>query len=175
MLVCFLSLTRLLIPNRIATFLVLGVISFNKSRKQFNDLLSGSQLTNHRYLRLMCLSGLGSFSTLIFGIYVLVRNCSSEMINPWLGWANTHFDFSRVDQIPSVLWRFDPGVEASIELTRWLSVISAFLFFGFFGFAEEARKNYQSLAQSLGRHIPALPANPFGSSFFSSSGYVRYN
>jgi pheromone a factor receptor len=150
----------------------MGILAFNKSRKQFNELLSGSRLTNHRYVRLMCLAGFGSFATVTLGTLTLIRNINRGII-PWNGWADTHADFSRVDEVPAIFWRSSPEVEASMELSRWLNVICAFTFFGFFGFAEEARKNYRCIAKFLAKHIAIPSIASFTSSFFNPSGYVR--
>ena len=150
----------------------MGILAFNKNRKQFNELLSGPGLNNHRYVRLMCLAGFGSFTTLTFGTIGLIRTITNG-VNPWLGWADTHVDFSRVDEIPSLLWRASPGTEASLEFSRWLNVICAFAFFGFFGFADEARKNYRSVAKLLAERIPISTTASITSSFFNSSRYVR--
>jgi len=54
----------------------------------------------------------------------------------------THIDYSLVRQIPSIMWRASPVPEAMLELNRWIVVAAAFLFFAFFGFAEEARRHY---------------------------------
>jgi pheromone a factor receptor len=171
-----LLLVRFSSPNLFPLFLVLGVLAFNKSRQQFNELLSGSSLTNHRYIRLMCLVGISSLLTLVLGTYALINNCTTQTIEPWLGWADTHYDFSRVDQIPALIWR--NSAQASIEISRWMGVIAAFTFFIFFGFAEEARKNYQSVFQSVTKRVGVSSFRSFsigtsGSSFFNSSGYVR--
>jgi pheromone a factor receptor len=155
--------------------LVMGVMAFNKSRKQYNELLSKTHLTNHRYVRLMCLAGFGSLCTIIIGSYALFRNATVEKVYPWKGWADTHADFSRVDEYPSLIWRNVPGMEGSIELSRWLNVLCAFTFFAFFGFAEEARRNYGSAAKSLARSVGITYTGSFGSSMFNSSGYVQFS
>jgi pheromone a factor receptor len=166
-----------LTPYLLPPFLVLSLLAFNRSRKQFNELLSGSNLTKHRYVRLMCLAGCASFGTLVLGTYVLIHNCTAEPVQPWRGWADTHYNFSRVAQYPSIIWRYS-GLQPAIELSRWLGVICAFTFFAFFGFAEEARKNYQSALRFLTKRIGTSSTafstiGSFGPSFFNSSGYVR--
>ena len=152
--------------------LVMGILAFNKSRKQFNQFFTGSGLNNHRYIRLMCLAGFGSFTTITLGTIGLARTITKG-VNPWLGWDDTHAGFSRVDEIPALFWRSSPVVEASMELSRWVNVICAFAFFGFFGFAQEARKNYQSIAKFLAERIRVPTTASFTSSFFNSSRYVQ--
>lgn len=152
----------------------MGVLAFNKSRKQFNELLSGSNLTNNRYVRLMCLAAFGSFCTISIGLYSLILNTVVNQVSPWKGWADTHADFSRVDEVPAIIWRNSPnGLGTALELSRWLEVLSAFTFFAFFGFAEEARKNYQTAAQSIAKRVGISSTSSFGSTLFGSSGYVQ--
>ena len=62
---------------------------------------------------------------------------------PWISWEDTHLDYYVVRQFPSVAWRPISAVAVGLELSRWLSVLAAFSFFAFFGFAEEARKRYR--------------------------------
>jgi pheromone a factor receptor len=75
----------------------------------------------------------------IFSIYVAARG---GQVQPWISWQETHLNFWHVQLIPSVIWRSDSGLKASIEVTRWLYPVCALLFFALFGFADEARKNY---------------------------------
>jgi pheromone a factor receptor len=103
---------------------------------------------------------------------MLIRNTVYTVVAPWKGWADTHADFSRVDQIPAIVWRAIPGMEPTFELSRWLTVFCAFMFFFFFGFAEEARKNYHTVVQSFAKRVGLPTTGYFGSSFFNSSGYV---
>lgn len=57
--------------------------------------------------------------------------------------------FDRVDQFPSFMWRSDINTVFLVELGRWLTPICAFIFFGFFGFADEARNHYRSAINSI--------------------------
>lgn len=151
-------------------YAILGVMAFNKSRIQYNQLLSGTNLTNHRYIRLMCLCSFGTLCTIGFGSYALFLNTTTFKVYPWKGWADTHADFSRVGQIPAVVWRYNSTSEGTIELDRWLNVLNAFTFFLFFGFAEEARNNYSSAAQSFAKRVGITYTGSFATSFFNSSG-----
>jgi len=147
---------------------VLSIRSFLKLRSQFQEVLSvNKNLRVGRYLRLMTLSGIETISTLSIGIYVLYLN--TTVLEPWKGWEDTHVNFSFVGQYPAVLWRAAP-IAPMIELSRWLVVVCAVVFFVFFGFAEEARKNYRSAAQSVAKHV-GVSTSSFGTgSTFSSKG-----
>jgi pheromone a factor receptor len=64
-----------------------------------------------------------------------------EGVNPWKGWADDHYAFSAVWQFPAVEWRNEPGA-AAIQTTRFFNIFCAFIFFSFFGLAEEVRGLY---------------------------------
>jgi pheromone a factor receptor len=86
---------------------------------------------------MMCTAPLAAF--------VIWLNATTQPIEPWKGLADAHFDFSRFEQLPAVIWRQNHLLVVSMELTRWLPPICAFIFFTFFGFAEEARKHYRMI------------------------------
>lgn len=157
-----------------AVYAVLSIRTFNKTRSQSKQILSSySNLTSSRYLRLMALSGCEILCTVPLGIYATYLNAADGAINPWISWQDTHAGFSRVDQIPAMLWRQQPVVESALELSRWLCVACALLFFAFFGFADEAKKNYRSAISSVAKRV-GMSTGSFGNStgIVSSSEYV---
>ncbi|KAJ7881505.1 pheromone A receptor-domain-containing protein [Mycena olivaceomarginata] len=103
-----------------------------------------------------------NFPIATYGLYLTAL---SEPIVPWISWANTHADFSRVDQVPAIFWRANGHTAVIVELSRWAGVICAFFFFGFFGFAAEARKNYcpafWAVAKRCGLTPPTNGSLPF--------------
>jgi pheromone a factor receptor len=160
-----------------ATYSIMSIRAFNKSRAQFNEFLSNcghSNINNSRYIRLMCLAAAELFCTIPFGCYAIYLNAHDGGMRPWKGWADTHSHFSRVQQIPSILWRSNTRTEISLELTRWLIVFCAFIFFAFFGFADEAKKNYRSGLSTIAKKVGINTETLFGSSggLTSSNGYV---
>lgn len=82
--------------------------------------------------------------------------------------------FSRVDQIPAVLWRADPTANVSIEMSRWLVVVCGLVFFAFFGFADEAQKHYKLAFDSVAKRVGYTynGTTKIGSGNNSSTGYV---
>lgn len=62
-------------------------------------------------------------------------------------------DFSRVDQFPAILWRSNAIQEGSLEASRWLVVALAIVFFAFFGFADEALRNYKLAAAFIAKRV----------------------
>lgn len=101
----------------------------------------------------MCVAAISGLATIILCSYNLYVTTAATQVLPWRGWADTHSDYRRVEQFPAMIWHLIPGKVLALELTRWLAVFAAFIFFAFFGFAEEARKNYSSAAQSIGKHV----------------------
>lgn len=155
----------------------MSIRAFNKSRAQFKEFLSSSghsNINNSRYIRLMCLAGAELFCTIPLGCYAIYLNAHNGGMRPWKGWADTHSHFSRVQQIPSILWRSNSRTEVSLELTRWIVVFCAFIFFAFFGFADEAKKNYRSGLSTIAKKVGMNSETLFGSSdgLISSNGYV---
>lgn len=158
-----------------AVYSVLSIRAFSKSRAQFKELLSGNNnLSTDRYIRLMLLAGIEALCTVPIGAYTLYLNGSVGVVSPWLGWADTHAGFSRVDQYPSIIWHFIPGLYTALELTRWFPIMCAIIFFAFFGFAEEARKNYRSAVQSVAKHT-GISSSFNGTGLFSSNGSVTFS
>lgn len=84
--------------------------------------------------------------------YFVYANIKSGVVR-WRGWSDTHFDFSRVEQIPSLVWKSSPSAVLACELTRWSIIMCAFVFFAFFGFTEEARNNYRTAFNAIAERI----------------------
>ncbi|TBU43025.1 GPCR fungal pheromone mating factor [Dichomitus squalens] len=127
-----------------ACYCVLTLMAFLRRRAQFNAYLtSNTSLTANRYFRLMGLASLEIVCTVPISAYGLYLNITAGPMNPWISWDDTHFDYSKVDQFPAVIWRADKNAVISFELSRWLAPFCAFVFFAFFGFAQEARINYR--------------------------------
>jgi hypothetical protein len=147
--------------------LVLTIRLFWKSSQQLKEIQGSNKSLNHnRYMRLIALSGTQLLFGLPLSLYYLYLNAHVVPVSPWISWEDTHFNYSHVSQIPSVIWRADPFLHAEIESTRWSVIPCAFLFFIFFGFAEEARKHYR-LAYSFARS--RLPLGNFGTKSASTS------
>lgn len=119
----------------------------------------------------MALAGIEVLCTVPFASYALYLNVNAG-IAPWISWDNVHWGFSRVDQFPALVWRSDPILSSSLEITRWAVVLCAFIFFAFFGFADEARKNYRGALDSVAKRM-GYTRTGTSSGIFSSNGYVH--
>ena len=114
--------------------------------------------------------------TVPFGIYEIYSNAGGD-VQPWLGWANTHYDYSRVGQYPALLWMYEPSTAIPVQLTRWILPVCAFVFFGFFGFAEEARRRYYAVYVAVGNRLQSLRIMHLRSSrdkYVSRTGTIAY-
>ncbi|KAE9396420.1 STE3-domain-containing protein [Gymnopus androsaceus JB14] len=127
--------------------------SFYMRRVQFAQVSSSNRLINpSRYLRLMALALIDIMCTIPISIYTIYVSLNGTL-QPWISWEDTHFDFGFVQPIPSVIWRSDPKSYASVQITRWVPIACACIFFALFGFAEEAMKNYRRMFWFFSRRL----------------------
>ena len=142
-----------------------------KRRAQFGQILSSAtSLTVNRYFRLMALSMAEIVFNLPITIYGLYINITFEPIYPWQGWDNIHFEYFIIDTFPSLIWRMDKTAVVTLELARWSLVFCGLLFFAFFGFAEEARKNYRFAYWAVAKRFGVAQPSP---SLISSKTLTR--
>lgn len=95
-------------------------------------------------------------------------NLTSSPVYPWISFADTHYDYSHIDQYPSFIWRANSETALAFELSGWAPLFCALVFFLFFGFAQEARKNYaiffgyitKFFHECVGKHLPGY-VDPF--------------
>ncbi|OBZ74837.1 Pheromone B alpha 3 receptor [Grifola frondosa] len=153
-----------------AFYCISTIRAFLKRRKQFNELMaSNSNLTFNRYLRLMALASADMLFTVPLGIYSIVSNLKANPIYVWRGLADIHFGFSRVEQMPSFVWRQSPAMVQAMNFDNWMIVACAFLFFALFGLAEEARTHYRHALNSVAKRV-GITTFERGSGLGSSGG-----
>jgi len=118
---------------------------------------TNNTITFHRYFRLMALATVDLLLTIPFSAFIIYANLKYGKVAPWISWDHTHSGFSRIDQIPAHFWRSNSFGQFSVEASRWSVVACGFIFFMFFGFADEARRNYRKayacLASRLGSKV----------------------
>ncbi|KAG6835352.1 hypothetical protein H0H93_002261 [Arthromyces matolae] len=137
---------------------VLSLRAFMKHRARFSEFItSNTTLTTNRYFRLMSLATVELVFSTPISAYGLYLNATHKPIYPWQGWANLHFDWYLIDQYPAVLWRANRIETITLELSRWSLVFCAFLFFGFFGFANEAKKHYRLALSAVAKRFGVMP------------------
>jgi hypothetical protein len=119
-----------------------SLIALFKRQAQFNQFLSTNKaISRSRYMRLMMLAVTDIMFTVPIGIFALLLNLMNGL-SPYVSWEDIHFDFGRVALYPAVYWKMNAWQVAALQLTRWTVPFCSFVFFAFFGFAEEARRNY---------------------------------
>jgi pheromone a factor receptor len=130
------------------------ILAFMRRRKQFKDLVTvSSNLTYSRYWRLVALASVDFCFTVPLAIWGIVQNTQTEQVYPWVSWADTHWGYSRVFQFSRVVLDLTPVAVVGLETTRWAAVLCAFVFFGFFGFADEAKKHYRLVASTVTKRL----------------------
>ncbi|KAH9936514.1 putative fungal pheromone GPCR, STE3-type [Fomitopsis serialis] len=136
-----------------ALYCTLTIRALLKRREQLSQIMAAnSGLHFNRYFRLMGLAAVNMIFTLPLGIYTMVVNASTP-IYVWRGLADLHYDFSAVGQYPAIVWRSSPLAARSLEFSEWSFIGCALLFFAFFGFGDEARKNYRKAYEVVAKHL----------------------
>lgn len=125
--------------------------AFMKRSAEFSQFLSSqpSSSNSGRYFRLMALATTEIVFTLPISLFGMYLNIRFNTIQPWISWDNIHFDYNRTGTFPSILFRSRSNALIVLEMSRWLLVFCAFIFFAFFGFAEEAQKFYSNTFWSI--------------------------
>ncbi|KAH7911853.1 GPCR fungal pheromone mating factor [Hygrophoropsis aurantiaca] len=129
---------------------------------------SNSALTTHRYMRLMAMA----VTEIVWGTALTSFNIYNNIqggLRPWISWDNVHSNFSRVDLY--IILEIPPAYLQTMLLFWWAMPVSAYIFFMFFGFGEEARKEYSNIITLFRRYVlrQTIQDNTvFGSSFPNS-------
>jgi len=127
---------------------------------------TNNTITFHRYFRLMALATVDLLITIPFSAFIIYANFKFGKVSPWISWDHTHHGFSRIIQIPAHFWRNEPVAQFAMEFSRWSVVACGFVFFMFFGFADEARRNYRRvyarLASRLGTKVASTSTGSLG-------------
>lgn len=154
-------------------YCILTVHAFLKRRREMSQFLSSNaQITFSRYFRLMALSMMDTILTVPLATFAIWLNAVESPISPWRGLADVHWGFHRVEQIAAVQWHLSKWTVLSFALDRWFIVLCAAVFFAFFGFAEESRKNYKKGYWSIARRFGITP-KPNVSTFSNSTAAFR--
>ena len=150
---------------------MLTVRAFMKRRKQFKELVVSTGMSWNRYWRLIMLAFADLFFTIPLTIWCIVVPALGP-VAPWISWADTHSNFDRFNQYSWVIIKLSPTTVGQLEVNRWGPLFGAFVFFGFFGFADEAKKNYRLFVSTVGRR---LGSTTFSQSTAMSDSYVSHS
>jgi pheromone a factor receptor len=72
------------------------------------------------------------------------------------------------------VWRNNQATGATLELSRWLVVACGFIFFAFFGFADEALKQYKIAFGSIARFSTSRLLAKLGTPNSSTASYEKF-
>lgn len=110
---------------------------------------SGSNLNTSRYVRMMAFC----LVDMIVTIPITVGNLASELhdteLLPYDSWANVHYQWDTVVQIPATAFD-DPGLRSAFsrfDLVRWSAPVAALIFFAIFGLTQDAVTEYRRLCR----------------------------
>ncbi|KAH9476601.1 Pheromone B beta 1 receptor [Psilocybe cubensis] len=147
-------------------YAALALNNFIRRRLTFAAHLqnSNSALTTNRYLRLIAMS----LTEMAWGTSLTAYNLWNNVspgLRPWTTWADVHSNFSRVDPFP--LSEVPPWFTKTMMLFWWTMPASSIIFFVFFGFGEEALKEYRRIWGWIRRNVFRRPEvektkKPFG-------------
>jgi pheromone a factor receptor len=157
------------------TYATLTIIAFYKNRSQCLALLSNDgNASSGRFIRLMCLASADVLFVIPLGLLHIGLQTRANPVYPWISWEYIHIYYSHVDQFPAVIWRSNPLIVMGLESSRWTVVFCAFVFFGFFGFADEARRHYrlgfQFVAKRVGMSTGSSGSGDTSRGFLGSTG-----
>ena len=153
---------------------------YNRSKRpHINDF----NFDPNRYISLMCISAFDLLCGIPFTSFYLYL--AITVLSPFPGLKQEHSDYSDIEQLPAAVWRADTLEELSFELSRWVVVVCAFVFFVVFGFTEESRNNYRATLQFVVQvfaRITGIKTHPQASSnaegcviFFFPLSFVWYD
>jgi len=83
----------------------------------------------------------------------MYTNITGSPVVPYVSWANVHANFYDIQTVPAAVWRNSPSLALDFEITRFSVIICAIIFFAFFGFADEARRNYRLAYVSVAKRV----------------------
>jgi pheromone a factor receptor len=154
-----------------ATYCIRTIRELAIRRAQFKEFLAANRnLSSSRYFRLMGLAGIEVVCTIPLACWSIYLNTSTQPVEPYVSWQYAHAEMGVIDQVPAVLWRATPISTMSIELTRWFLVLCAVIFFAFFGFADEARKNYRLAYTSIAKRVGLSTGSMSATGTYTANG-----
>ena len=149
---------------------VLALRQFLKRRKSFEMLLSSNStgMQKNRYIRLMWLCCIDLVLSVPFQIYNLVNNLVNVPLFPWVSWADTQFDWYRVDFFRRRIIDLQPFARFNLIGYLVIQPLLSIVFFMLFGFTRETMKGYKNAfyfcMKPFGVNRPQRTATVSGSS-----------
>ncbi|KAI0061268.1 STE3-like pheromone receptor [Artomyces pyxidatus] len=125
-----------------SAFGISALYRFFLHRRELRSLLTNSKHSDGRYIRLTILVSAHTLIILPLATYNLYNDAKTML--PWTGWQRIHADVSAVSVYPAAVWKRDFLIRFYYEVSRWSTVLCAYLFFALFGtFSQEALEHYR--------------------------------
>ncbi|KIM23948.1 hypothetical protein M408DRAFT_246575 [Serendipita vermifera MAFF 305830] len=127
-----------------ATFGLLALRQFLKRRKNFEMLLSSNStgMQKNRYLRLMWLCCIDLVIAIPWHTYIIIDNLVNVPLFPWVSWAETQFDWYRIDFYRRIIIDMSPYLRLQLIGFLFIQPVIAIVFFLLFGLTRETVKGY---------------------------------
>ena len=144
---CKVVLCYSLLISRTCSFIVKNLLLIRRISRSAGQLASetgdgSNSLNKYRFLRLAALASVDILITIPLSTWILFLDISLG-VKPWISWEDTHYNFSRVALVPSLLWRQSPLADSS----RWLVICTAFVFFAIFGTSKDVLRTNLDLVR----------------------------
>jgi pheromone a factor receptor len=125
---------------------------FFKRKNQLAEVMSSHEgMRRSRYIRLMLLASSEMIITVPYSSFLLSTVFKAGLYK--FHWSTLRHNYTHVPQYTTVQWQSDPVIRVILEVDVWSLVYCAFIFFAFFGFADEARVHYRRAYSSITRRV----------------------
>lgn len=156
----------------------LSIRAFVKTRHQFSHVLSGSitDLNMSRYFRLMALGATQALFCLPIAFYSVIASFKLAPLKPWVSWADTHQNSGQVRFVRYETLSAKPLTKELFDLSRWITLGGAFLFFIFFGLSNEVRQGYKRILWRVAAPLGIkLPIPKLENTYWYAQIYIIYS
>ncbi|KAF8439983.1 pheromone A receptor-domain-containing protein [Boletus edulis BED1] len=154
-----------------ATYCARTIRELALRRAQFKEFLATNRnLSSSRYFRLMGLASLEFIFAIPLATYSIYVNAATEPVQPYVSWQSAHAQMGDVLELPTAIWQATTLSTESVELSRWFVVLCAVAFFAFFGFADEAKKNYRYAYMSVAKRVGLSTGSMTATGTWSADG-----
>jgi hypothetical protein len=132
-------------------FSVLTIRLFLAQRKEFDAVLaSGStNINKDRYFRLLWLAAVAVVIHLPLATWSIIVNATVFEVQPWISWEDTHSNYMRISYITRFMLSASSNQVIYLSIGYWAIVLCGINFFLFFGFGEEASKQYKAIIGAI--------------------------
>ncbi|KAH9976680.1 pheromone A receptor-domain-containing protein [Lactifluus volemus] len=148
----FFNLWPVLIGSVAFVYCSMVLYHFFKRKNQLAEVMSSHEgMRRSRYIRLMLLASSEMIITVPYSSFLLSTVFKAGLYK--FHWSTLRHNYTHVPQYTTVQWQSDPVTRVILEVDVWSLVYCAFIFFAFFGFADEARVHYRRAYSSITRRV----------------------